>query len=618
MTSRDLQATVGQALGQLRRHWGLFLSLHVIASLIVALLLGPLLSLLIEWLVQATGDVALTDEDILTAFLSPMGFVLGIVGLALWLTVTVFETAAVLLAASRLRGGGKPRLLAVFASLGLRLKGTFRLAAAMTLRLVLVASPFLAIGGWIFLSHLTEFDINFYLAERPPIFWKAGAAIAGVLLIGAALLFRMVLGWVLALPLLLLDGAPAAGVLATSRRLMAPHRGRAARFLFAWGLVFLALFALSGALLQLSAGVAVEVLTGSLRSLAWVSAGLIGLWSVTNLFIGLLASLSFAWAVLAAFEAWGPEVDEAVLQRRARLDAAPIQGRRLGWLLAAAVLVLVGEFWLVGKQILSPGSVERPEIHAHRGASFRAPENTLAAIEEAIRQGADWVEIDVQETRDGRILVIHDRDLMKVGGSPLRVWDAPFDELRAVDIGSYRDPRYADERVPLLSEVLDLAKGRIKLNIELKVYGQEENLEALVAGIVEKHGMENDAVFMSLSLPVVRKLKALRPDWRVGLLSSVAVGDITRLDADFFAINARFASRSFVDRAQGRGKGVLTWTVNDPAGMSAMMGKGVDGIITDRPGLALRVWEERQDLAPYQRFLVQLASRLGSDYAEAP
>ncbi len=607
---------IGQAFSQLRRHWGLFLAVHVLASLIVALLLGPLLSVLLGWLVQATGDVALTDEDILTAFLSPLGFILGIVGVALWITVTVFETAAVLLAASRLKAGRTPRLLAVFTALGMRLKETFRLAAAMTLRIVVVAAPFLAIGGWIFLRHLTEFDINFYLAERPPVFWKAGAAIVGVLLVGAALLFRMVLGWLLALPLMLLNEVTASEALATSRRLMAPHRGRAARYLLTWGVLFLGLFALSGALLQFSAGVAVDLTTGSLRTLAWLAAGLIGLWSLTNLFIGLLASVSFVWAVLEAFDAWGPDVDDLVIERRARLDAKPGNGARLGWLLLVGAVVLVGELWLLGRQLSGAESDTRPEIHAHRGASWVAPENTLASIEEAIRQGADWVEIDVQETREGPILVIHDRDLMKVGGSPLQVWDAPFEELRAVDIGSYRDPRFSEERVPLLSEVLELAKGRVKLNIELKVYGKEERLEALVAELVERHGMEDDVVFMSLSLPVVRTLKSLRPHWKVGLLSSVAVGDVTRLDADFFAINARFASRSFVERAQGRGKGVLTWTVNDPAGMSAMRGKGVDGIITDRPGLVRRVWDERQELASHERFLVQLASRLGSDYDE--
>ena len=612
MITRD----IGQALGQLRRHWGLFLALHILASLIVALLLGPLVALLLGWFVQATGDAALTDEAILAAFLSPLGFVLGVVGIALWITVTVFETAAVLLAVSRLKAGGTPRLLGLFAALGLRLKETFRLALAMTLRIVLVAAPFLAVGGWIFLRYLTEFDINFYLAERPPIFWKAGAAIAVVLLIGAALLFRMVLGWLLALPLLLLNDVSASEALTTSRRLMAPHRGTAARYLLIWSVLFLGLFAVSGFVLQLSAGLAVDPMTGSLRTLAWVAAGLIGLWSLANLFIGLLASVSFAWAVLAAFDAWGPEVDEALLRRRARLDIDPVNGSRLGWLVLLGAVVLVGELWVLGRQLGAPESETRPEIHAHRGASFVAPENTLASIEEAIRQGADWVEIDVQETREGRILVIHDRDLMKVGGSPLQVWDAPFEELRAIDIGSYRDPRFAAERVPLLSEVLELAKGRVKLNIELKVYGQEQRLEALVAELVERHGMTDDVVFMSLSLPVVRSLKALRPDWTVVLLSSVAVGDVTRLDADFFAINARFASRPFVERAQERGKGVLTWTVNDPAGMSAMMGKGVDGIITDRPGLVLKVWEERRKLAPYERFLVQLASRLGSDYEQ--
>ena len=611
-----ITADIGQAYGQLRRHWLLFLALHVTASLIVALLLGPLLSVLLGWLVQATGDVALTDEDILSAFLSPVGFVLGVVGVALWITVTVFETAAVLLAASRLRAGRTPRLLAVFTALGKRLKDIFRLAAAMTLRIVLLSAPFLAVGGWIFLRYLTEFDINYYLAERPPIFWQAGAAIAVVLFIGAALLFRMVLGWLLALPLLLLNEAPASQALATSRQLMAPHRGQAARYLLIWGAVFLGLFAVSGALLQVSAGLAVDLTAGSLQTLAWVAAALLGLWSLANLFIGLLASLSFVWAVLTAFDAWGPEVDEAMIERRARLDVNPGIGVRLGWLLVAGLFVLGVEIWLLGRQVGDSGDGSRPEVHAHRGASYVAPENTLAAIEEAIRQGADWVEIDVQETREGRILVIHDRDLMKVGGSPLQVWDAPFDELRTVDIGSYRDPRFSEERVPLLSEVLELARGRVKLNIELKVYGQEERLETLVAEIVERYDMQDDVVFMSLSLPVVRTLKALRPDWRVGLLSSVAVGDITRLDADFFAINARFASRSFVERAQGRGKGVLTWTVNDPAGMSAMMGKGVDGIITDRPGLVQRVWEERQKLAPHERFLVQLVSRLGSDYQD--
>ena len=326
----------GQALAQLRRHWGLFLTLHLVASLIVALLLGPLFSLLLGWIVQATGDVALTDQAILSAFLSPLGFVLGVVGVALWITVTVYETAAVLLAASRLKAGRRPRLLAVFTALGQRLRGTFRLAIEITVRVILLALPFLAIGGWIFLRYLTEYDINYYLTERPPIFWQAGGAILVVLGVGAILLFRLALGWVLALPLFLLDGVPASRALDESRRLMAGHRARAARYLLIWGLVILGLFALSGALLKVCAGLVVDLAGDSLQTLAWASAGLLAVWSLINLFIGLLASLSFVWAVLSAHEAWAPEVDDAVLQQRAQLDAAT--DRRGSF----AVLLVVG------------------------------------------------------------------------------------------------------------------------------------------------------------------------------------------------------------------------------------------------------------------------------------
>lgn len=599
-----------------RRHLGLFLSLHLVASLLVAAVLGPLLSLLLGWLVLATGDAALTDEDILLGLLSPAGFAFAMIGLALWLTVTVFETAGMMLAVDRLTDGRKPSLARLFQGLLMRLRDLFRLALEITLRVVLFAVPFLVVGGVIFLRYLTEFDINFYLAERPPVFWKAGGAIVLVLLLMAVGLFRMSAGWFLALPLVLLGGLPAAKALAESKELLTGKRGEVMKFLLLWLLLFGALFSLSGALLQASTGLAVDLAQGSLKTLAWLAAGLIGLWSVTNLFIGLFASVTFVLAAIDAHRRLAPVPDGAVRQRLERLDARRDKGHPLAWVLGLVVVAFGIEGAVLSQQFDGFRNDARPDIVAHRGASWDAPENTIAAIEEAIVQGADWVEIDVQETRDGRVLVAHDRDLMKVGGSPLRIFDAPFEALRAVDIGSFKDPRFADERIPLLSEVLELAKGRVKLNVELKYYGQEQRFEALVADLIDSYDMADEVVIMSLSLPGVRTMKALRPDWTVGLLSSVAVGDITRLDVDFLAVNARFASRAFVERAQGRGKDVLTWTVNDPAGMSAMIGKGVDGIITDRPGLAQQVWEERKDLSVVERLLVQLASRLGSDYGE--
>ena len=104
--------------------------------------------------------------------------------------------------------------------------------------------------------------------------------------------------------------------------------------------------------------------------------------------------------------------------------------------------------------------------------------------------------------------------------------------------------------------------------------------------------MENDSVFMSLDRQMVRKMKALRPSWRVGLLVARAIGDLTELKADFLAVEARMATRSFVQRAHSAGQDVFIWTVNDPAWMFVALSRGVSGLITDKPDLA------RSDRAP--------------------
>jgi glycerophosphoryl diester phosphodiesterase len=252
-------------------------------------------------------------------------------------------------------------------------------------------------------------------------------------------------------------------------------------------------------------------------------------------------------------------------------------------------------------------------VIAHRGASADAPENTLAAMELAIREGADWVELDVQETREGEIVVIHDSDLKKIGGSGLKVHESSLAELQNVDIGSWKDPSFSDQRVPTLRQVLELCKNRINIVIELKYYGHEERLEERVAELVEAAGMQDQIVVMSLSYPGIQKMKSIRPDWNVGLLASVAVGDITRLEADFFAINAKFASRAFIKHVHKQNQKVLVWTVNDPISMSAMISKGADGIITDKPALAVTVRNERVEMSMHQRMLIQLASFIGKE-----
>ena len=211
---------------------------------------------------------------------------------------------------------------------------------------------------------------------------------------------------------------------------------------------------------------------------------------------------------------------------------------------------------------------------------------------------------------------MHDSDLMKVGGNPARIWDSDASTLRTVDVGSFMDRRYSAERLPLLAEALAECKGRCRVIVELKSYGHDQQLEERVAAIVEEAGMVDDCVFMSLDLDMVRRMKALRPSWRVGLLVAKAIGDLTELNADFLAVEARMATHSFVRRAHSAGQDVYIWTVNDPAWMLVGLSRGVDGLITDRPDLAREVIERRARMSEPQRFLVALLIGLGASTEE--
>jgi glycerophosphoryl diester phosphodiesterase len=278
-------------------------------------------------------------------------------------------------------------------------------------------------------------------------------------------------------------------------------------------------------------------------------------------------------------------------------------------LVIAAILGAVG-FTLV---VTSVARRAQPvSVIAHRGASIDAPENTLAAFRLAADERADFVELDVQESADGEVVVAHDSDLMKVGKSPLKIWEATAAELRAVDIGSFKNARFSAERVPTLAEALALCKGRLRMIVELKSYGHADRLEERVAALVEAAGMERDTVFMSLDHGMVKRMKQLRPAWTVGLLVAKAIGDLTSLGADFLAVEASLASRAFIRQAHRAGQPVYVWTVNDPAWMLHAMSRGVDGLITDKPDLARRVIAHRSEMSDAQRILVALLVVMGA------
>jgi glycerophosphoryl diester phosphodiesterase len=492
---------------------------------------------------------------------------------------------------------------------GRRALDVLRVAIQMVLRLVGGVIPFAVAAGAVYLVLLRDHDINYYLSQRPPEF-KTALAIAALLGVGlAALLLRTAARWALALPLVLFENVAPHRALGESAR-----RGKGSYVLVlavlaAWAIGAIALFAAAVWLVDFIGRAIAPSLAGSLTTLLVFLGVLTALGAALVVLVGIVNISAAALLIVRLYLRIGsPRATASVLVPYAA-------SRRL---LSNRTLAIGGAVAAVAAAGVAPAAflVNRGQlpalIIAHRGASAEAPENTLAAFRLAADQRTDFVELDVQESSDGQVLVLHDSDLMKVGGNATRVWDGDAAQLRSVDIGSFKSPQFSAERVPTLAEALDACKGRCKVVVELKSYGHNQRLEERVVEIVEAAGMQDDCVFMSLDHAMVERLKTLRPNWRVGVLVAKAVGDLTDLKADFLAVEARSATRRFIRRAHRAGQEVFIWTVNDPAWIFLGLSRGVDGLITDKPEVARAVIEARARMTDTERFLVAQLIRYGA------
>jgi len=221
----------------------------------------------------------------------------------------------------------------------------------------------------------------------------------------------------------------------------------------------------------------------------------------------------------------------------------------------------------------------------------------MAAFKAAMDAGADFIELDVQRTADGRIIVLHDGDVLRMGGDPRKVKELSAAELQAIDIGRKRGPQFTGERAPMLQEVIDLVRGRMKINIELKYNVPDPGLAPAVVELLRREDFIDQVVITSLDYGALRQIRSIEPRLKTGHIVTASMGDVLRTEADFLSLNSAKATTSLVRRARAAGKDVAVWTVNDPEVMLRMIERGADNIITDDPALLVRVMRERAALS---------------------
>ncbi|MDI6451027.1 glycerophosphodiester phosphodiesterase [Anaerobaca lacustris] len=251
---------------------------------------------------------------------------------------------------------------------------------------------------------------------------------------------------------------------------------------------------------------------------------------------------------------------------------------------------------LLAALLLSAGCTSKMEIIAHRGASYLAPENTVASAKLAWEKNADAVEVDVYLSADEQVVVIHDRTTKRTAGEELDVAASTTELLRRLDVGSFKDTAYTGERIPVLEEIIETLPVGKRLFVEIKC--GPEILPALER-IVAESGRRSQIVIIGFSLETVTASKQLMPDlptyWLVGTKKDEQTEQWIPHDkgladqaaaAGLDGLNVHWAgvTREFARSVRKAGMGLYVWTVNDSAEAARLAKLGIDGLTTDRPG----------------------------------
>jgi glycerophosphoryl diester phosphodiesterase len=248
---------------------------------------------------------------------------------------------------------------------------------------------------------------------------------------------------------------------------------------------------------------------------------------------------------------------------------------------------------------------------AHRGASEEWPENTLASIRGALALGVDSIELDVQRSRDGALVLVHDTTLARTtdarlvypGRAPWNVADFDYDELLRLDAGAWKGPGFAGERIPTLEQAIELVRpSGTGLLLELKAPALYPGIVTDLVGtlrgapgLLDRLLAERRLVVESFDFAAMKAHKTRAPEVPVGLLGSPARANLPALGTWADQVNPHHWSvdSAYVDDVHRHGMECLVWTVNRSSAMRRALSLGVDGVITNGPARLARVLDRR-------------------------
>jgi len=250
------------------------------------------------------------------------------------------------------------------------------------------------------------------------------------------------------------------------------------------------------------------------------------------------------------------------------------------------------------------------EITGHRGSSIIYPENTMSAFKKAYEQGAEWIELDVIQSKDLQLVISHDNSMIRTSGKGGKITNMTYDQILTYDVGWYKGSKFYGEHAPLLKDVLEYFKDKdIMINIELKPKGKEINYEESIIDEVKRYHMEDQVIFASITHSCIERVKQIDSSLKTAYVIPIAIGEYYNDEyADIFSVELTSINKDDVKKIHHMNKQIYAWTLDDEFSIQHAIDLKVDNIITDNIELAkyLNIKNDRRDyLSKYIKILLK-------------
>lgn len=222
------------------------------------------------------------------------------------------------------------------------------------------------------------------------------------------------------------------------------------------------------------------------------------------------------------------------------------------------------------------------KITAHRGSTVLSPENSISSVVEALALNVDYIEVDAQLTKDGKVILLHDRTFKRTAGVTSKPKDLTYEEMQNINIGYYK-PSAFETPVPLLEDVIRLCRYSCGLNIELKDYGNNDGLPAKVVQLLEDYDYIDGCYITSTSSKFLKEVRNLNPNIKIGLITSstMLTTYINNSFVDFYSVNYLSLSPSITLYIRSSKKKIHAWTPSSKITVETAIRMGANNIITD-------------------------------------